>query len=290
MPLLTYSAKQHNGDYQMIENVHWMSSLVDPYDATPLSVSGDKLVGESGREYPINGDTPIFFEGDARDREHNTHLTAEPLPPHQYYIKYFRQQEFAHGARRLLDLGSGDGVMSAAIAQVFNEVYWVNPGLEALNVGKKREISNARRICAASPHLPFPRDYFDAVMSIFVIEHIPKSEAPAYFEAVRNILKPNGVFLIATDTLWFDKYTAKFWKTLGNVLRGTFRIAQHVPNTMHINLMVPSELRRILTHESFDIEEEDLFYLLGRARRLIPKEFAERFATSMFVFKCRLHK
>ncbi|MBZ0169677.1 MAG: class I SAM-dependent methyltransferase [Kofleriaceae bacterium] len=266
-----------------------MSDLIDPFDGTSLSVCQNKLLGESGKAYPIISDTPIFFEGDARDREHNTHLTDEPLPPHQYYTKYFLQQQYSQDTR-LLDLGSGDGVMSAAIAPVFGEVYWVNPGFEALNVGEKRGISNVRRICAAAPHLPFPKDYFDAVMSIFVIEHIPQSEVRSYFEAIRKILKPNGVFLIATDTFWFDKYTAPLWKTLGNVLQGRFKIARHRSNTMHVNLMVPSELRRILKHESFHIEEEDLFWLLGRTRRLMPKWFAERFVTSVFVFKCRLHK
>jgi len=261
----------------------WLYRLTDPVDGSPIiSVLNDKLITASGRQYSLLDGIPLFFKGDFHDELHNTHFTDEPLPASEYYQHYFTRGE------RLLDLGSGDGVMSARAAPLFEEVYCVNPGLRALRVAKKRGLRNMREVCAIAPYLPFPESFFDSVMNIFVVEHIPKQEIPTFFESIRRVLKPNGTLLIATDTLWFDRYTRKCWETLHNLRHGKFEISGHKTNSMHINLMVPRDLRRILHDEGFSIENETLFKILGRTARLLPRALLEDFATSMFVFKARL--
>jgi SAM-dependent methyltransferase len=44
-----------------------------------------------------------------------------------------------------------------------------------------------------------PSDHFDRVVSISVIEHIPKEDIVALLEHVRRVLKPGGRFVMTLD-------------------------------------------------------------------------------------------
>jgi SAM-dependent methyltransferase len=265
--------------------LEWMQKLVDPLDREPLRPEGiDFLISSNGTRYPIIDGVPIFFQAEFEDGSYNPNLTDEPLPPHIYYERYFDNLQL----ETLLDLGSGDAVMSARIAPYVKELFCVNPGLQALRIALKRKIGNLRPVCAIAPDIPFADGYFDAVMTIFVIEHIARNETSDFFACIRRVLKPNGFLLISTDTLWYDRYIRKWWETVNSIRRGKFEMSKHVSNSTHVNLMTPGQLRDILIREGFVIEREDLFPILGRTFRKLPRRIAEDFATSMFVFKARM--
>jgi len=257
----------------------WFEKLVCPYCKKKLKIKNDRLECPSCQKvYPIKNGIPIFIEErilttwDAS--LYSTKLTAEPLPPHKYYTK------FATGWKRLLDVGCGDGVMSAECASMVEEIFCVDPGLKPLQILKKRNIENMYPVCTFGERLPFPDSYFDGVFNIFVVEHIKN---PIFLlKEIHRVLKEEGELIIATDTKWYDKYT----RTIIETIRSR-RLKIHRRNPTHINLMVPSDLRNILKKAGFDIINEDLHYFVGRIRFLFPKFIREQFLTSMFVFKCK---
>jgi SAM-dependent methyltransferase len=100
-------------------------------------------------------------------------------------------------AGRILEVGSGSGGLSAALAARGYEVDGVEPnadGVEASRLRALRYPDRKLRACeGVVEKLPFAADSFDGVVSTQVLEHVPNLEQ-AIRECLR-VLKPGGASL-----------------------------------------------------------------------------------------------
>ncbi|WP_052423376.1 class I SAM-dependent methyltransferase [Nonomuraea candida] len=106
-------------------------------------------------------------------------------------------------APRLLDVGCGTGVVTAAALALGAEVTAVDadPAMVEL-VARRHPYATIRR--AALPELPFEDERFDAIAGNFVINHVP--DAPAALRELHRVLRPAGTLAL---TWWKgDEMTA----------------------------------------------------------------------------------
>ncbi|WP_171074658.1 class I SAM-dependent methyltransferase [Nonomuraea basaltis] len=110
--------------------------------------------------------------------------------------------ERAHAAR-LLDVGCGTGVVTAAALALGAEVTAVDadPGMLEL-AARRHPYATIRQ--AALPDLPFEDEEFDAVAGNFVINHVP--DTGESLKELHRVLRPGGMIAL---TWWkADEMTA----------------------------------------------------------------------------------
>lgn len=264
---------------------NYFKYLVCPYSKQNLYQDGNFLITEDRKfKYPIIDGIPSFINKNKIERwdEYYKKIYHDiPNPPHPYY------RRFAEGWETMLDLGCGDGTMSAGAAYKVKDIYCVDPSLHALRLLKKRNIENMYPVNALGEYLPFRDNFFDGVFNIFVIEHL--SNPYPMLKEIHRVLKPTGELVIATDTKWFYEYLRILfeWKD-----KGWKKWKSKDPT--HINLMVPEKLRRILKRTNFKILQEHIIYLnLEKIRffvQWLPKRIWDSFLSTTFLFICKPEK
>jgi len=97
------------------------------------------------------------------------------------------------GARRILDVGCGEGQVARRIARLGADVVGVDPTRSQIAVAHDRGGAPSF-IRARSEQLPFGHATFDAVVLCLALEHVDPFE-PALHEVAR-VLEPEGRFLL----------------------------------------------------------------------------------------------
>jgi ubiquinone/menaquinone biosynthesis C-methylase UbiE len=245
-----------------------------------LTKSLDKLFCNNCLEtYPIVDEIPIFIPSKIQSfwdevTKKREHIYRKPLFTNDTYCKYAETSWVT-----VLDLGCGDGNMSAPLADKVDEIFCVDPSLLALQRLKKRNKKNMFPINACGESLPFPNNFFDGVFNIYVIEHI--SEPLKALEEIRRVLKPTGHLVIVTDSKYYYRYLRV---AIEYIKCRKYRR----DDVTHVNLMTPRNMRKLLRHGNFFTEKEDLLYYLQKNRtRYIPRVVADPFLTSVIIHKCR---
>ena len=100
--------------------------------------------------------------------------------------------ECLEGARRVLDVGTGEGQVARAAVRLGAEVVGVDPTVAQVAVARERA-GGVRYARANADALPFPDATFDAVVVCLVFEHIA-DHVPAIAEIAR-VLEPAGRFV-----------------------------------------------------------------------------------------------
>ncbi|MBS7808577.1 class I SAM-dependent methyltransferase [Variovorax sp. PCZ-1] len=135
---------------------------------------------------------------------------------HQYHLAYTTANRLLPEAANVLDWGGGSGHFSFFLNRsgfhtniyTFSEPQFICT-----------EISNGQiNCCIAEPNqpvlLPYPDNFFDAVFSIGVLEHVRETggDERASLSEIHRILKPNGVFLcyhFPSSGSWIEWLAAK---------------------------------------------------------------------------------
>lgn len=97
---------------------------------------------------------------------------------------------------KILDIGCGyRNVMKTAYSKT-NKTYGIDPNKKAL---AKNKIIKNKIVCQAE-NLPFPDNFFDLVVSAWVLEHL---ENPSVvFKEIYRVLKPRGKVIFLTPNAW----------------------------------------------------------------------------------------
>jgi len=141
---------------------------------TPASAPSSQELWESHAQWWIDGFT------DGADPEYTEQIL--PLAAHELA-----------GARRILDVGCGDGQISRLAHGLdgVEVVVGVDPTWNQISVASAR--GSATGFAAAfADELPFPDDSFDAVVACLVFEHI--DEVDEAIAEVARVLAPGGRF------------------------------------------------------------------------------------------------
>lgn len=201
----------------------YIHNLVCPKCKSNLEQQQDLIICEVCKaRYPIIDNIPIFCEHLEKEKWTQYHIQvytsifkaknksienitlnedtylSNPLYENDYYSK------FVESSDRILDLGSGDGVFSAPLVRKAKEIYCVDPSYIALKRVVMRNQSNMYPINASGESLPFPDNFFDYVIFIFVIEHI--YDPQHILNEIRRVLKPNGRLIVSTDSKYYYHY------------------------------------------------------------------------------------
>ncbi len=118
----------------------------------------------------------------------------------------------AGGERRILDIGSGTGHLTAAMREVLPGAVYYHSDIARPMLMRARENfscaapieargksgtgKNKRFVCADAEALPFKGESFDALLSNLAFQWVPDT-ARAFTEAAR-VLRPGGVFAFTT--------------------------------------------------------------------------------------------
>lgn len=97
--------------------------------------------------------------------------------------------------RRILDVGSGSGVLISILAALGHEVY----AIDFFDKGSTSIYRKAKATFAVcnieADELPFPDDFFDAVCCCQTLEHFTHAHLPAVLE-MKRVLRPGGMLEI----------------------------------------------------------------------------------------------
>lgn len=103
-------------------------------------------------------------------------------------------------ARRVLDVGSGNGNFLIVAAQRFPQVIGIDIGMRHLQIGRRRFIDRSVPLpalaCCCAEYLPFPEGYFDLIVMSSTLEFV-RDQEKVLSECVRT-LAPGGALFIQT--------------------------------------------------------------------------------------------
>ncbi|MGH7107752.1 MAG: class I SAM-dependent methyltransferase [Acetobacteraceae bacterium] len=158
----------------------------------------------------------------------------------------------------ILDVASGPGIISAAVAATARAVFALDLTPDMLRQARLRCAAASRRNVAFiegdATRLPFSPAAFDAVVTRLSVHHFSQP-ARAIAEMAR-VLRPGGVFVLADVISSEDRHESDLHNAI-EVLR----------DPSHVRMLPLSALSSLLTEAGFRIEEQAVWER--------PREFAE---------------
>jgi len=139
---------------------------------------------------------------------------------------------------KVLDYGCGCGMYSVPLRQRFEKYYGVDTSAAALGIALRHfglDSQNSFRLLPRQgAALPFPNGFFDCVVSITVLQHLPVDVRIATIQEIKRVLKPNGGYLgleMIGDTAAFDMpaMSEEEWHSAWSPLKLVFDIPPKHP-------------------------------------------------------------
>src|SRR5947209_2559215 len=173
---------------------------------------------------------------------------VDPVPPHScaYLIGPVVRLCRQIGARRVLDIGCGNGALAAALADTGFEVTGCDDDRAGVEIA--RRAAPAARFEAVGVYddpAGLGATDFDVAVSTEVIEHLFRPSALPRFAAA--VLKPRGHLILTTPYHGYLKNLAL------SVLNGWDRHFSPLWDGGHIKFWSPATITQLLDGEGFDV-------------------------------------
>jgi SAM-dependent methyltransferase len=109
----------------------------------------------------------------------------------------------AFSGERLLDIGCGGGAFTRALASSFPEVHGIDIQEDYLKQFRESVKDDKRFVISnmSASDMAFPDDFFDTIVTIETLEHIP--DLPGAARGIVRVLRPGGELLITVPNRWF---------------------------------------------------------------------------------------
>lgn len=134
------------------------------------------------------------------------------------------------GKEKALEIGCGDALGIPIVAQFVGKILAIDIDEKIIASDKKRLVDFKNiRFEVMDFRKSYPGEFFDAVYSIDVLEHIDNHLNDVFMRHICASLKDNGICIIGTPNISFDKYAS-----LGS-------------RSYHINLHSFSSLQKLLS-------------------------------------------
>jgi SAM-dependent methyltransferase len=115
-------------------------------------------------------------------------------------IPNISQQFKKHGVRRILDLGFGSGRHVVYLAGEGFDVYGIDIAREGKRITtswlQEKSLKANLRIGNIYEKLPYPNDFFDAIISVQVLHHSKIGNIRKLIKEIERILKPLGLLFV----------------------------------------------------------------------------------------------
>ena len=136
----------------------------------------------------------------------NYSTPQEALAP---IIEIFRKRK----AKKILDLGCGAGTNLVMLAKNGFEVYGFDASAEALKLAKAQLTENGLNADLRSGDmreaLPYENGFFDAIISVRVLNHGTISEIRKTIKNIERVLRPSGLLFLTVQARVARKYRVK---------------------------------------------------------------------------------
>ena len=148
----------------------------------------------------------------------------------------------------LLDIGCGGGGWGLILNR-----YGIVIGMD-VSMSSLRFARNIYKkvIHASVTQMPFPSDYFDAVVSEDVLGHIPLDEKERAYSEMFRVLKPDGVMVHAA----IETDSKSFWFRFAKKYPDLFKTL-HIDKHGHIGLELPSAIIERCQRIGFNVKKVD---------------------------------
>ena len=140
----------------------------------------------------------------------------------------------------VLDLGCAAGVPVAAELARRYRVTGVDISPEHIQQAT-RNVPDAEFVCSNALTVTFPAGHFDAIISLYTFDHIPRDEHRGLLERLRTWLRPDGLLLLSIEDL--DE-------------PGT--VAEWLGVDMYFSMFSADATRQLVCEAGFDIEKTAL--------------------------------
>ena len=121
-------------------------------------------------------------------------------------------EDYVAEDERVLDLGCGNGRLYELLRKKSADYYGVDASEKLIAIAKQR-YPNAKFRVADALNLPFLDNFFDKIISIAVLHHIPSQELRLQFlKEANRVLKPKGLFFLMIWNLTGFKKSLIFLK------------------------------------------------------------------------------
>lgn len=192
--------------------------------------------------------------------------------------------------KRVLDWGCGGGYFCNEFSNIGASVIGVDYSKFAISFAKERYPRIDFRQTSNYLLSDFPKDYFDVVSLIDIIEHVANHQA--MIDEIGRVLKSGGILLISTDlddNIWkrrpfslvfnFSQYFSRdgrAYKLIKNVESHRKQFKNY--HISHINSVSDKYLIDLLRKNNFTIKEYLVYPVVGVPIRdffirLLPKKF-----------------
>ena len=187
---------------------------------------------------------------------------------------------------RLLDVGCGEGTLALQAREKFNEVYGVDISREAVSRASSAGITTALVNLNVDP-LPYPKDFFDTVVTLDVIEHV--FDPVAFLDELCRVLRPGGILVVSTPNI-------RKLQRMYSLLRGRFPRTSYDPvgyDGGHLHYFTSMDLRLLLAAQGFEVL--NVRGICGDRRTwkykivvgILGKIFEEEFLSSAIIVQAR---
>jgi arsenite methyltransferase len=189
-----------------------------------------------------------FDEETARQVEH-VYLTPDVVEQR----RLTREALAVRGGEKVLDIGSGPGLLAAELADQGADVLGVDPSESMLAMARRREIPRAEFEVGDALSLPVADASFDVAVSTQVLEYV--EDVAAALREAHRALRPGGRLLVL-DTDW----DAIVWQTadLDRMRRVLAAWAEHLADPY-----LPRRLPRLLRETGFKLSHTAVLPILN---------------------------
>jgi len=157
-----------------------------------------------------------FFEKvlkycEQRGLEYAEHSEPEIVGRRKFSLKLVKPQNDEH----VLNVGCGRGWLEKSLVSRCNVVVGIDITKRKVMISHRR-VKDAHFVVASAPSLPF-KSFFDKVICLEVIEHLPRGVDVVALGEIRRVLKnKHGIFILSTpnDTFFAKLSDVLFLKSI----------------------------------------------------------------------------